>query len=59
MGVRSAASSALQVLLAVLILKAAVGGFRPGHALFSALAAVVTRFLEFTSVGSEFVQKDG
>ena len=46
---------ALQVLLAVLILKAAVGGFRPGHALFSALAAVVTRFLEFTSVGSEFV----
>ena len=46
---------ALQVLLAVLILKLAVGGVRPGHAAFSALAAVVTRFLEFTSVGSQFV----
>ena len=46
---------ALQVLLAVLILKLAVGGVRPGHAAFSALAAVVTRFLEFTSVGAQFV----
>lgn len=46
---------ALQVSLAVLILKFAVGGFRPGYALFSGLAAVVTRFLEFTSVGAQFV----
>lgn len=46
---------ALQVGLAVLILKFAVGGFRPGYALFSGLAAVVTRFLEFTSVGAQFV----
>ena len=45
----------LQVFLAVAILKLAVGGVRPGYALFSALAAVVTRFLEFTSVGAQFV----
>ena len=45
----------LQVFLAVLILKLAVGGVRPGYALFSGLAAVVTRFLEFTSVGAQFV----
>lgn len=45
----------LQVFLAVLILKFAVGGFRPGYALFSALAAVVARFLDFTSVGAQFV----
>ena len=45
----------LQVVLAVFILKFAVAGVRPGYAVFSALAAVVTRFLEFTSVGSEFV----
>ena len=45
----------LQVFLALLILKLAVGGVRPGYALFSALAAVVTRFLEFTSVGAQFV----
>ena len=46
---------ALQVGLAILILKFAVGGVRPGYALFSGLAAVVTRFLEFTSVGAQFV----
>ena len=45
----------LQVMLAVSILKLAVGGVRPGHAVFSVLAAVVTRFLEFTSVGAVFV----
>ena len=45
----------LQIVLAVLILKLAVGGVRPGYALFSGLAAVVTRFLEFTSVGAQFV----
>ena len=45
----------LQLLLGVVILKLAVGGMRPGYAVFSALAAVVTRFLEFTSVGAVFV----
>ena len=45
----------LQVLLALVILKLTVGGVRPGYAAFSVLAAVVTRFLEFTSAGSEFV----
>ena len=45
----------LQVFLAVLILKLAIGDVRPGYALFSGLAAVVTRFLEFTSVGAQFV----
>ena len=45
----------LQMALAILILKLSVGGVRPGYALFSALAAVVTRFLEFTSVGAQFV----
>ena len=45
----------LQLLLGIVILKLAVGGVRPGYAVFSALAAVVTRFLEFTSVGAVFV----
>ena len=46
---------ALQVTLAVFILRFEVGGVRPGYQLFSALAAVVTQFLEFTNAGSEFV----
>jgi len=46
---------ALQVTLAVLILKVEVGGLRPGYELFAALATVATRFLEFTSAGSQFV----
>lgn len=45
----------LQLLLGVVILKLAVGGVRPGYAVFSALAVVVTRFLEFTSAGAVFV----
>ena len=45
----------LQLLLAVLILKVEIAGVRPGYQLFSALAVVVTRFLEFTNAGSEFV----
>ena len=45
----------LQIALAVLILKLAIGGVRPGYAVFSAFAVGVTRFLEFTSVGAEFV----
>ena len=46
---------ALQVGLAVLILKVQIGGMRPGHQFFAALADVATQFLEFTSAGSQFV----
>ena len=46
---------AMQVALAVLILKVEIGGVRPGHEFFAALAAVATQFLEFTSAGSQFV----
>ena len=46
---------ALQVTLAVLILRLEVSGVRPGYEALAALAAVVTRFLEFTNAGSRFV----
>ena len=46
---------ALQVGLAVVILKVEIAGVRPGHQFFGALAAVATQFLEFTSAGSQFV----
>jgi CNT family concentrative nucleoside transporter len=49
---------ALQLLLAFLILKFEVNGVRPGYELFSAIARGVKRFLEFTSLGSEFVFGD-
>ena len=45
----------LQLLLAVLILRFEVAGVRPGYELVSAVAAVVTRFLQFSDVGSSFV----
>lgn len=45
----------LQVALALFILKFEVGGLRPGYQLFAALASGMTRFLAFTSAGSEFV----
>ena len=45
----------LQVALALFILRFEVAGVRPGYVLFSGLAAVITQFLEFTNVGSEFV----
>ena len=45
----------LQLMLAVAILKLTVAGVRPGYAVFSALATVVTKFLEFTSAGAVFV----
>jgi CNT family concentrative nucleoside transporter len=48
----------LQLLLAVVILKLEVGGVRPGYVVFSKLAGVVKRFLEFTNAGSEFVFGD-
>jgi CNT family concentrative nucleoside transporter len=46
---------ALQLLLALFILKLEIGGFKPGYELFSAMATVVKRFLEFTNAGSYFV----
>ena len=46
---------ALQLSFAILILRFEVGDVRPGYALFSGLAAVVTQFLAFTDVGSAFV----
>ena len=45
----------LQIGLAVLILNVEIAGVRPGYAVFAALAAVATRFLEFTNAGSRFV----
>ena len=50
-----ASGFALQLGLAVMILKVQIGGVRPGHELFAALAAVATQFLEFTGAGSQFV----
>jgi CNT family concentrative nucleoside transporter len=46
---------ALQLLLALFILKLEIGGFRPGYELFSAIATVVRRFLDFSQAGSTFV----
>ena len=46
---------ALQIGLAVLILKVEIAGVRPGHEFFAALAAAATQFLEFTGAGSQFV----
>ncbi len=45
----------LQLSFAILILRFEVGDVRPGYAMFSGLAAVVTQFLAFTDVGSTFV----
>jgi CNT family concentrative nucleoside transporter len=46
---------ALQILLALFILKLEVFGHRPGQELFQALVSVVKKFLEFTNAGSQFV----
>ena len=46
---------ALQVGLALFILKFEVGGVRPGYVFFSKIANVVKQFLEFTNAGSQFV----
>lgn len=46
---------ALQVALALLILRFEVGGIRPVYALFAAIAGMVGKFLEFTGAGSQFV----
>jgi CNT family concentrative nucleoside transporter len=46
---------AIQLVLALLILKLEIGGWRPGYAFFSAVGTAVKRFLEFTNAGSTFV----
>jgi CNT family concentrative nucleoside transporter len=46
---------ALQITLALFILKFEVAGVRPGYVLFSRIADVVKQFLEFTNLGSQFV----
>ena len=45
----------LQVGLALIILKLQIGGSRPGYALFAWLSDGVSKFLEFTRAGAEFV----
>ena len=49
---------ALQLALALVILKLEIGGERPGYRLFSALGGMVAQFLEFTNAGSQFVFGD-
>ena len=46
---------ALQLGLALLILKLEVGGRRPGYELFNVIGSAVSRFLQFTDAGSRFV----
>jgi CNT family concentrative nucleoside transporter len=46
---------ALQLSLALFILKLEVGGVRPGYAFFSRVGDMVKQFLEFTNAGSQFV----
>ena len=46
---------ALQVGLALFILKFEIGGVRPGFVFFSKIADLVKKFLEFTNAGSTFV----
>jgi CNT family concentrative nucleoside transporter len=46
---------ALQVVLALFILKFEIGGVRPGYVFFSKIANGVKQFLEFTNAGSQFV----
>src|SRR5688572_21463374 len=46
---------ALQVGLALFILRFSIGGWRPGYELFAAVAAGAGQFLKFTGAGAEFV----
>ena len=46
---------ALQLGFALMILKLEIGDRRPGYEVFSAIGATVSRFLQFTDVGSRFV----
>lgn len=49
------AGFALQVALALFILRLDINGFRPGYALFSAIAGLVAQFLNYSSEGAQFV----
>lgn len=49
------AGFALQVALALLILRLEIGGVRPGYVLFSGIAAMVARFLDYSNAGARFV----
>jgi CNT family concentrative nucleoside transporter len=46
---------ALQLGLALFILKVSINGWRPGYVFFNAVAGLVKKFLEFTNAGSQFV----
>lgn len=46
---------ALQVLLALFILKLQIGDWRPGYDLFNGIAAAIRKFLEFSTAGAVFV----
>jgi CNT family concentrative nucleoside transporter len=46
---------AIQLGLALLILRLDIGGVRPGYAFFSAVGDLVRRFLEFSNQGAAFV----
>jgi CNT family concentrative nucleoside transporter len=46
---------ALQVGLALFILKFEINGWRPGYALFDRIGAAMQRFLDFTAAGSRLV----
>lgn len=46
---------ALQLAIAVFILRFEVGGVRPGYELFAAIARVAVQFLAFTDAGATFV----
>lgn len=46
---------ALQLGLALFILKFEINGWRPGYDFFAGVSAVVKQFLEFTNAGSQFV----
>lgn len=49
------AGFALQVALALFILKLEIAGVRPGYVLFSSVAVVIARFLDFSRAGATFV----
>jgi CNT family concentrative nucleoside transporter len=46
---------AIQLALALFILKFSINGYRPGYEFFADVGAGVKRFLEFTNAGSRFV----
>jgi CNT family concentrative nucleoside transporter len=46
---------ALQVLLALFVLKFEINGFRPGYQFFNAIGGVVKEFLRFSDEGAKFV----